>query len=108
MAHEWPGNVRELENLMERLVVLKGEGEIDVEDLPSHLQEARGRPLPAAPAIPEAGLSFHDVVGQFEADLIAQALEKTHWNKNQAAQLLHMNRTTLLEKIKKKGLQPDS
>jgi DNA-binding NtrC family response regulator len=107
-SHDWPGNVRELENLMERLIVLKGQGEIGVHELPSHIRAATDTPQPGAPSIPETGLSFHEVVGNFEADLIAKALEKTHWNKNQAAQLLHMNRTTLLEKIKKKGLQPDS
>jgi len=46
------------------------------------------------------------VVEDFETHLILQALEQTHWNKNRAAQLLGMNRTTLLEKIKKKGLEP--
>jgi DNA-binding NtrC family response regulator len=107
-SYGWPGNVRELENLMERLIVLRGQGEIGVDELPSQIRMATGSPQPGAPSIPEAGLSFHEVVGKFEADLIAKALEKTHWNKNQAAQLLHMNRTTLLEKIKKKGLQPDS
>jgi DNA-binding NtrC family response regulator len=43
-------------------------------------------------------------VDRFETDLILQALEQTHWNKNKAAQLLGLNRTTLIEKIKKKGL----
>jgi DNA-binding NtrC family response regulator len=80
--YDWPGNVRELENLVERLVVLRGEGEIDV-----------------------GGLSFNEIVDRLESDLIRQALEQTHWNKNQAARLLGLNRTTLLEKIKKKGLE---
>jgi len=56
--------------------------------------------------VPATGLSFRDVVDDFEADLIRQALEQTQWNKNRAAQLLGLNRTTLLEKIKKKGLDP--
>jgi DNA-binding NtrC family response regulator len=46
-------------------------------------------------------------VDRFEADLIRQALLQTSWNKNQAAKLLEMNRTTLLEKIKKHGLSPE-
>jgi DNA-binding NtrC family response regulator len=45
-------------------------------------------------------------VGHFESDLIKQALEHTHWNKNRAAGLLGLNRTTLLEKIKKRGIKP--
>ena len=55
--------------------------------------------------LPAAGLDFNDVVTRFENDLIAQALEQTRWNKNRAAQLLGLNRTTLIEKIKKRGLQ---
>jgi DNA-binding NtrC family response regulator len=106
-AHVWPGNVRELENLIERLVVLRGEGEIDVDDLPPALRTAAPAADASAPRVPETGLSFHGVVDRFEADLILQALERTHWNKNQAAKLLGLNRTTLLEKIKKKGLSPE-
>jgi DNA-binding NtrC family response regulator len=105
MDHHWPGNVRELENLIERLTVLVGEGEIDVPDLPESI-----RAEPAlqtwAPRVPSTGLDFNDVVTRFENDLIEQALEQTGWNKNRAAGLLRLNRTTLLEKIKKRGLTP--
>jgi DNA-binding NtrC family response regulator len=104
--YDWPGNVRELENLIERLVVLCDE-EIDVADLPPELHGEIASSEPAAPRLPETGLSFNRVVDRFETDLILQALEQTHWNKNRAAQLLGLNRTTLLEKIKKKGLSPD-
>ncbi len=107
LAHSWPGNVRELENVIERLVVLSGEGEIGVTDLPASLGRA-GPPSPAAPHLPPTGLNFRDVVEDFETHLIVQALEQTHWNKNRAAQLLGMNRTTLLEKIKKKGLASEA
>ncbi|HEY8493509.1 MAG TPA: sigma-54 dependent transcriptional regulator [Myxococcota bacterium] len=107
MEHDWPGNVRELENLIERLVVLRGRGIIDVDDLPPSL---RGRPAPPPqPALPELGpdgIPFHEVVDRLETHLILQALERTHWNKNRAAQLLGLNRTTLVEKIKKKKLEP--
>ena len=107
MDYAWPGNVRELENLTERMTVLVSEGEIDVDDLPPHLRQA-SPPSVGAPRLPSGGLSFNDVVGQFETQLIEQALEQTHWNKNKAAQLLGLNRTTLLEKIKKRGIQPAS
>jgi DNA-binding NtrC family response regulator len=102
-SYRWPGNVRELENLIERLTVLRGEGEITPEDLPaSHRSVA---PVDATvPRLSPDGLSFRDVVDRVETDLIVQALEQTHGNKNKAAQLLGLNRTTLLEKIKKKGL----
>ncbi|MFO0687658.1 MAG: sigma-54 dependent transcriptional regulator [Myxococcota bacterium] len=105
MDYDWPGNVRELENLIERLTVVVGVGEIDAPDLPDPI-----RAEPAlrtwAPRLPSSGLDFNDVVTRFENDLIEQALERTGWNKNRAAQLLRLNRTTLLEKIKKRGLAP--
>jgi DNA-binding NtrC family response regulator len=103
-SYAWPGNVRELENLIERLVVTRvGDGEIRAADLPDCFRATPGLTL-SAPRVPSTGLSFKDVVDDFEADLIRQALEHTQWNKNRAAQLLGLNRTTLLEKIKKKGL----
>jgi DNA-binding NtrC family response regulator len=111
MRHDWPGNVRELENLIERSVVLRGQGEITACDLPAELQgvgEREREPGAEAPRSAQTGTAFHEVVDRFEADLILRALEQTHWNKNQAARLLGLNRTTLLEKIKKKGLAPDA
>jgi DNA-binding NtrC family response regulator len=96
--------VRELENLIERVSVLRGEGEIRPEDLPAALR-GHGGPAGTAPTIPESGLDFREVVDRFESELIRQALEQTQGNKNRAAQLLGLNRTTLLEKIKKKGLE---
>ena len=88
----------------ERLVILRGEGEIEVADLPPPFHRTAA-PIPSAFELPAAGMSFYDVVNRLETDLILQALERTHWNKNRAAQLLGLNRTTLLEKIKKKGLE---
>jgi len=103
-AYDWPGNVRELENLMERLAILRGEGEIGLEDLPRSIRDRVSEPAFAAPQVPASALPFNEVVDRFETDIIRQALEHTHWNKNRAAQLLGLNRTTLLEKMKKKGL----
>ena len=105
MAHSWPGNVRELENLIERLAVLHGETRIDVAQLPAAFQSDAGRERVSAPRITDSGLSFQQVVGSFESDIILGALEHTGWNKSRAAQLLGLNRTTLLEMIKKKGLE---
>jgi transcriptional regulator with GAF, ATPase, and Fis domain len=105
-SFDWPGNVRELENLVERLVTLCSGNGIVASDLPKALQ-AISPLLPAAPRIPPQGLNFRDVVDQFESDLILQALEITHGNKNRAAQLIRMNRTTMLEKMKKKGVKFD-
>ncbi len=206
VAYSWPGNVRELENLMERMVILKSSGMIDILDFPekyrrqtlsdieyedlmnpkkaflgqqqqetvggsSHSdineamqgasretmgegsemktmvfgkgiieqsvnqnssnefgggQESQGVHQEAAEAgiegqitveaalriladrlvFPEDGLDFNSVVDQFENILILQALERTGWNRNRAAGLLRLNRTTLVEKLKKKQLVP--
>ena len=57
--------------------------------------------------IPDAGISLKNAVNDFENTLILKALEKTGWNKNKAASLLRLNRTTLVEKIKKKQLEKD-
>ena len=92
---------------MLRLSVL-GEGEITLKDLPPPVRQPAPTTV-SAPRIPPSGLNFRNVVDDYEADLIRQALQQTSWNKNRAAQLLGLNRTTLLEKIKKKGLdQPDA
>jgi len=111
MEYAWPGNVRELENLIERIVIIKGKGMIQLSDLPERYQTAR--PALAIDLDPSKesfgnldGLDFNTAVDQFENSLIMQALEKTGWNRNKAAALLKLNRTTLVEKIKKKGLTP--
>ncbi len=108
MNYAWPGNIRELENLVERIAILKGEGEIDVLDLPPHFESQA--PLHTTDNlqvdIPEVGVDFNTAVDAYENALILRALEKTGWNRNQAAILLKLNRTTLVEKIKKKGLRP--
>ncbi len=104
-AYGWPGNVRELESLIERMTILcKGEW-VELDDLPQPFHSASSADLVQAPRVPESGLSFQQVVGRFESDIIRQALEHTHWNKSKAAQLLDLNRTTLLEMIKKRGLE---
>lgn len=103
----WPGNIRELENLVERLTIIKGGGTIEMNDLPSKYRLPS--PAMAKVEIQEVvleGLDFNTAVDQFENQLILRALEKTGWNRNQAAILLRLNRTTLVEKIKKKGLRP--
>ena len=105
-GHSWPGNIRELENLVERLAVLCEGGRIELSDLPPELRATPAPPTLSVPQLPPSGLSFRDLVDDFETDLILQALEQTSWNKNRAARLLGLNRTTLIEKIKKKGLTP--
>jgi len=106
LKYSWPGNVRELKNLMERLVVLKGEGEINAADLPVELKSASSADTPGAIEISDEGICLNSAVTEFEKALILQSLEKTKWVKNKAAKLLQLNRTTLVEKIKRHRLQP--
>ncbi len=103
MTYRWPGNIRELENLVERLVVLKGEGLVDVMDLPEHMRTGNfdGSTLPM-PRLAPGGLSLKTTLESIENRLILDALLKTRGNRNRAASLLGMNRTTLVEKLKKK------
>ncbi len=103
-AYEWPGNVRQLENVIEQISVLCSEREIRVEDLPPQLRGPKEPPPVEVPKLSDSGIAFNDVVERFQRNLIEQALELTHGNKNRAAQLLGLNRTTLLEKMKKMQL----
>ena len=106
-SQTWPGNVRELKNLVERMIVLKGAGIITRRDLPMHQQGViRSTEAPAAIEISEEGICLNSAVTEFEKALILQSLEKTKWVKNKAAKLLHLNRTTLVEKIKRHQLRP--
>jgi len=106
MHYAWPGNVRELENLIEMLVVMKEDGEISVDDLPNRLRqnENGGAVFNGNMDMPDCGLNFNDMVEQFEKNLLLKALKKTGGVKNRAAKLLNLNRTTLVEKLKRYGL----
>ena len=106
MSYSWPGNVRELKNMIERLVVLKGSGKISARDLPLELKSTHKLEPSATIEISDEGICLNSAVTEFEKALILQSLEKTKWVKNKAAKLLHLNRTTLVEKIKRHHLQP--
>lgn len=111
---DWPGNVRELGATLERMVVMAESETLSLDDVPGPIRAAAGFADDvdddervsafAAPILPDDGLNLADAVLTYENALIVQALERTSWNKNQAAQLLQMNRTTLVEKLKKRGL----
>ena len=106
ITYEWPGNVRELENLIERLVILKGGNQIKVSDLPAKFVKAAPQNLDSYKnviSLPDDGVDLKQLLSDIEDSLINQALELTGGNKNQASKLLSMNRTTLIEKMKKKG-----
>lgn len=104
MSYSWPGNVRELENLIERFIILKREGIVTMEDVPEKISTSTSKSSADRVDIPLEGLSLKDAVDDFENNLILDALQRTNWNKNMAAKLLQLKRTTLVEKIKKKGI----
>jgi DNA-binding NtrC family response regulator len=94
--------VRELENLIEMLVVMKEEGELGLEDLPMKVRQNNVDVVSPVPIeLTEDGIDFNNMVGQFERDLIVKALKKSSGVKNRAARLLGLNRTTLVEKLKR-------
>lgn len=118
--YQWPGNVRELANLIERLSIMYPNDAVDVLELPTKIVEAAGIEPPApselqsvpesAPEIlpvqlPEEGLDLRDHLGQLEASLIREALSKTNGVVAHAAQLLRLQRTTLVEKIRKYSIE---
>ncbi|GLQ48888.1 sigma-54 dependent transcriptional regulator [Dyella flava] len=128
--HTWPGNVRELSNLVERLAILYPNSEVRAGDLPEKyrgmqpIDEAGGGILRAmldgqakpAPVqgrsaldtevlLPEGGVDLKDHLADIEVGLIRQALDITDGVVAHAAKLLHMQRTTLVEKLRKYGLQ---
>ena len=103
--YNWPGNVRELENLIERLVILVEGDEIKLEDLPPRFK-SRKELLPGdLPAeFPSTGISLKAEVEKYETQLIFKALKKANGVKSEAARLLGINRTTLLEKLRRRGI----
>lgn len=102
MAHPWPGNIRQLENACERaLAFSQGRSQIDVHDLTSDIQN---QPAPADSSevwFPDDGLDFERYIEGIELSLIRRSLERTQGNKRQAAKLLNLKRTTLIEKLKR-------
>jgi DNA-binding NtrC family response regulator len=106
MSFLWPGNVRQLENAIERAVALSaGRTQIDVGDLPTEVQQAQETALTTAVTLPEDGLDLDLFIADIERDLIHRSLERTGGNKGQAARLLNLKRTTLVEKLKRLGRQ---
>jgi DNA-binding NtrC family response regulator len=107
MQYSWPGNIRELENLIERLVILKKSGSITLTDLPPKILAA----VPAPGTVEEqpilfsqTGINLVKELERYENRLIVEALRQANGVTSKAAQLLRLNRTTLVEKLKRKGL----
>jgi len=94
--YAWPGNIRELKNVIERMVVTAKNNSLSIKDIPKEILEAEERPGH------EKGVLTKD---QAEMENIHQAMMKTHNNKTKAAELLGVNRKTLMSKLKNHHLE---
>jgi DNA-binding NtrC family response regulator len=106
MAYDWPGNVRQLENAVEMAVALSGDRDLlDPEDFPL----VSKLPVDNAPFhgldIPDDGIHFNTMISDLEKQLILQSLRITKGNKKKAASLLHLKRTTFVEKLRRMGVE---
>ncbi|PYR49657.1 MAG: DNA-binding response regulator [Acidobacteria bacterium] len=102
MNYSWPGNIRQLENAVEHAVAMSGTGtELGVPQLPDEIRRPLESHAMPSMTIPDEGINFVSVVSQLERDLILRCLEKTGGNKRQAARLLQLSRTTLIDKLRR-------
>lgn len=98
-VYRWPGNVRELENVMERTVALSEGNTITFADLPANLRDE------ALTRVSERGVDLQRTVNEIEKKMILEALTLTNGVKAQAAAMLKLNRTTLVEKMRRLGIR---
>jgi transcriptional regulator with PAS, ATPase and Fis domain len=106
--YDWPGNVRELENLVERLVILSDDGIIHIQQLPPNIRSFISEKKIPRPTLTEEGIDLNQAVEEFEYRLIDEALRRTKGNKQAAARLLGLKRTTLVAKLRRKGSGGDT
>lgn len=99
--YSWPGNVRELENLLERMIALTDANVISVDDVPSKIVVEKSQVETGSVKMPSEGLDLVATISRIERSLLSQALESAGGVKAKAAALLGINRTTLVEKIKR-------
>jgi transcriptional regulator with PAS, ATPase and Fis domain len=105
--YEWPGNVRELEHLLERVVILAEGSVIGVEHLPAAITSFSVRKKAVDPTLSPHGVDLRSAVADFEVGMIEQALRRTRGNKQAAARLLGLKRTTLVAKMQRREMPPE-
>ncbi len=105
--YQWPGNVREMENVVERSVALTDGDRIEIQDLPPNIGgvAAAGPMELPSPRVTESGIDMPEVIARFEKSMIEEAMTLAKGVKARAAELLCLNRTTLVEKIKRLGME---
>ncbi|HEY6394730.1 MAG TPA: sigma-54 dependent transcriptional regulator [Candidatus Binataceae bacterium] len=103
-SYDWPGNVRELENLIERLVILCDGQLIEAELLPPNLAAASRASLHIPATLGEDGVDLNQLVRELEGRFINEALQRTGGNKQAAARLLGLKRTTFAAKLRRCGV----
>jgi DNA-binding NtrC family response regulator len=109
MNYAWPGNIRQLENAIEHAVALTGaEKDVGPRSLPEDIVQPAASMLLPSVAIPDEGINFTSVVSQLERELILRCLQKTGGNKRQAARLLQLSRTTLIDKLHRLNLSEEA
>ena len=100
--YNWPGNVRELQNVVERAALLGKGPELGVGDLPSHINDSH---TPATFEVPAGKKqTLKEALEGPERMIILHVLRENNWNRNETADQLGINRTTLYKKMKKLGL----
>ena len=103
--YHWPGNVRELENVIERTVALTDSSVIACEDLPPDIASQCPTDRATRPEISPQGIDLNHIMADIERQLIREALDLGQGVKARAAALLNINRTTLVEKIKRLNIE---
>ena len=98
--YPWPGNIRELENVIEQAVLLSKSKYIGAEDLPGKIYNHQHKTFNI--------MSLKDALSEPEKNIIRQALEMHHWNRQETAKALQINRTTLFKKMKQYGLYDEA
>lgn len=103
IEYQWPGNVRELENMIERLIVEAEDfSEIGIGDLPCDVLFPDAAAMPSAIDIGD----YRDACRTFEKNYIINVLNKTRWNRVEAAAVMKVHRNTLFHKMKEFGIEP--
>ncbi|MGB8414698.1 MAG: sigma-54 dependent transcriptional regulator [Candidatus Binatus sp.] len=104
-SYDWPGNVREIENMVERLAILCEDSIIDTSILPENLAAStRPATTPIAVKLNDGRVNLNDLVRELEGRLINDALKQTGGNKQAAARLLGLKRTTFAAKLRRCGV----